>query len=95
MPTQSNYRNADFLAIVGTLGVFFLVLVFSDDYDVGLDLAVVVECGVAIPPATLEFDAFVQSELGLSHEKSPRCAIHAIGQLGRFPGMDFRKALTH
>lgn len=46
--------------------MFFLVPIFSDDYDVGLDLAVAVECGFAIPPATLEFDIFVQRELGLN-----------------------------
>ena len=42
------------MPIVGALGMFFLVLIFSDDYDVGLNLAVVVECGFAVPPATLE-----------------------------------------
>ncbi len=75
--------------------MFFLVPIFSDDYDVGLDLAVAVECGFAIPPATLEFDIFVQRELGLSHEKSPRRPIRRFGQLGRFLMMEFRKALTH
>jgi len=81
--------------IIGTLRVFFLVLVFSDDYDVGLDLAVLVECGFAIPPAGLELDIFVQREFGLSHEKSPRCPIPRFGQLGRFLRMEFRKALSH
>jgi hypothetical protein len=32
--------------IVGALRVFFLVLVFSDDYDVGLDLAVLVDAAL-------------------------------------------------
>jgi hypothetical protein len=52
----------------GALGVFFLVLIFSDDYDVGLDLDVFVECGFAVPPAALELDVFVQPEFGLSHK---------------------------
>jgi len=43
--------------------VFFLVLIFSDDYDVGLNLAVVVECGLAVPPAQLELDKY-SSEFG-------------------------------
>jgi hypothetical protein len=77
------------MPIVGALGVFFLVLIFSDDYDVGLNLAVVVECG------HLGAYVFVQREFGLSHEKSPRCPILRFGQLGRFLRMEFRKALTH
>jgi hypothetical protein len=56
----------------GTLGLLFLVLIFSDDYDVGLDLGVFVECGFALPPAAVELGVFGQRELGLSHKKSPR-----------------------
>ena len=44
--------------------MLFLVLIFSDDYDVGLDLDVFVECGFAVPPAALELNVFVQRELG-------------------------------